>query len=55
MCDLPGFLDCFYILRKAKSVQKSNQVAEKQKILFTRPTPGQRRRCDGPTPGRTPG
>ena len=23
--------------------------------LFTRPTPGQRRRCDGPTPGHTPG
>ena len=45
-----------FAYKKTKSVQKSSQVAKKQKkSIFFRPTPGQRHRCDGPTPGHTSG
>ena len=46
-----------FAYKKTKSVQKFSQVAEKteKNSIFFRPTPGQRHRCDGLTPGRTPG
>ena len=59
----PFFATCLafcpvFEYKNTKSVQKSSQVAEKQRkknLFFFCPTPGQRHRCDGPTPGRTPG
>ena len=45
-----------FVLKTNKTVRKSRQVEEKPTFfLFIRPTPGQRRRCDGPPPGHTPG
>ena len=57
-CDLPTIV-AFWTISvyiKDQISPQSSQVAEKQIFsIFTRPIPGQHRRCDGPTPGHTPG
>ena len=47
---------CFRILKRPNQSKNPVRSRKNRKIsFFTRPTPGQRHRCDGPTPGRTPG